>query len=94
MKIIMSTAALALSTVALVGSLSFGAYAAMPGAMKGVDATYKSGAAGKTCSGAAQLCKKNLPASAAACTSAGASCMQTGVFTNPQGRSFPGMAKK
>lgn len=93
MKVIIRTAALAFLTAALVGSFSSGAYAVMPGTMKGVDTTYGSYGA-KTCSGASQLCKKNFPKSAAACTSAGASCKQTGVFTNPQGKSFSGMIKQ
>ncbi len=79
----------------LAASLVFSlpARAGMPGAMKGVDMTYKSRPA-LTCSAAAQGCRRNFPASAAQCASAGATCKQTGTFTNPQGQSFTGLIRK
>jgi hypothetical protein len=48
----------------------------------------------KACSAYAQFCQGRFPASAAACVSAGARCKQTGVFTNPAGKSFSGLAKE
>jgi hypothetical protein len=99
-----SAAAAFVLTVLLVGGTAIDARA--DGAMKGIDPTYRGGATGvshggtgggggggSTCSVAIRRCKTNFPASAAACGSAGASCMQTGTFTNPQGKSFPGLAR-
>ena len=90
--------------VLLAGGTAFDARA--DGAMKGIDPTYRGGATGvshggtggaggggSTCSAAIRRCKTVFPASAAACGSAGASCMQTGTFTNPQGKSFSGLTK-
>jgi hypothetical protein len=104
MKSITAVAAFVFLTILLVGTAPFDGHA--DGAMKGVDPTYRGGAAGvshggtgggggggSTCSAAVQRCKKNLPASAAACASAGESCKQTGTFTNPQGKSFSGLTK-
>jgi hypothetical protein len=48
----------------------------------------------KACSAYVQICQGKFPASAAACVSAGARCKQTGVFTNPAGKSFSGLAKE
>jgi hypothetical protein len=105
MKSITAVAAFVFLTILLVGTAPFDGHA--DGAMKGIDPTYRGGATGVThggsgggggaskgrCSVAVQRCKKNLPASAAACASAGASCMQTGTFTSPKGQSFPGLTK-
>jgi hypothetical protein len=101
MKSITAVAAFVFLTILLVGTAPFDGHA--DGAMKGGDPTYRGGAAGvshggtggggSTCSAAVQRCKKNLPASAAACASAGESCKQTGTFTNPQGKSFSGLTK-
>jgi hypothetical protein len=46
-----------------------------------------------SCSSAVARCKKNFPESAAACASAGASCRESGTFTNPKGQSFSGLKK-
>jgi hypothetical protein len=64
--------------------------------MKGTNPTYApgNGAKGASCSQAVQNCKKNFPASAGSCASSGQTCKQTGVFTNPQGRSFSGLRKQ
>ena len=101
MKNIITAAAFVFLTILLVGGAPFDAYA--DGAMIGRDPTYSSGGAngvshggaagGGSCSWAIQNCKKNFPTSAAQCASAGASCKQTGTFTNPQGKSFSGLAK-
>jgi hypothetical protein len=101
MKSIITAAAFVFLTTLLVGTTSFDVRA--DGQMRGVDPTYRGGVNGvshgsiagngATCSAAVQRCKKNLPASAAACASAGASCKQTGTFTNPQGQSFSGLTK-
>jgi hypothetical protein len=53
-----------------------------------------SNAVPKACSAYAQICQGRFSASAAACVSAGARCKQTGVFTNPAGKSFSGLAKE
>jgi hypothetical protein len=100
MKSIITVSAFVFLTILLVGT-PFEVQA--DGAMRGVDPTYRGGVNGvshgsiagngATCSAAVQRCKKNLPASAAACASAGASCKQTGTFTNPQGQSFSGLTK-
>jgi hypothetical protein len=108
MKSITAVAAFVFLTILLVGTAPFDGHA-VEGAMKGTDPTYRGGATGVThggtgggggggaskgrCSVAVQRCKKNLPASAAACASAGASCMQTGTFTSPMGKSFSGLTK-
>jgi hypothetical protein len=79
------------------------------GEMIGRDPTYRRGAsrglshggandagvpgANASCSSAVARCKKNFPTSAAACTSAGESCRQSGTFTNPKGQSFSGLKK-
>jgi hypothetical protein len=103
MKSITAAAAFVFLTILLVGIAPFDGHA--DGAMKGIDPTHRGGAGGvshggtggggggSTCSAAVQRCKKNLPASAAACASAGESCKQTGTFTNPQGKSFSGLTK-
>ena len=102
MKNITTAAAFVFLTILLVGGIPFNAYA--DGAMKGIDPTHSAGGAngvshggtaggGGSCSGAIQNCKKNFPTSAAQCASAGASCKQNGTFTNPQGKSFPGLTK-
>jgi hypothetical protein len=90
-------------TILLAAAAPFSAHAVVQGAMKGTDPTYRggmngvskggTGGGGNTCSAAAQRCKKNFPQAAAACASAGASCKQTGTFTNPQGQSFSGLTK-
>jgi hypothetical protein len=82
--------------VSLAAAYSPAANAVVAGAMKGGDLTYGGGSQKgvMTCSAAAALCKRNFPASTADCASAGATCKQTGVFTNPQGRSFSGMIKR
>ena len=91
-----------LSLIILFAAAPFSAHAVVQGSMKGVDPTYRGGmngvtkggsGGGGTCSAAVQRCKKNFPQSAAACASAGASCKQTGTFTNPQGQSFSGLTK-
>jgi len=45
------------------------------------------------CSAYGARCKTNHPASAA-CSTAVGQCMQTGTFTNPEGRSWSGLAKQ
>jgi len=102
MKSIIAPAAFVFLTILLVGAAPFEGRA-VEGAMNGRDPTYRggvtgvshggTGGAGATCSAAAQRCKKNFPASAAACAGAGTSCKQTGTFTNPQGQSFSGLTK-
>jgi hypothetical protein len=101
MKSIITAAAFVFLTILLVGSASFDVRA-VEGAMKGIEPTYRGGntgvshgssVGGATCSAGIQRCKKYFPASAAACASAGASCMQTGTFTNPQGKSTSGLIK-
>jgi hypothetical protein len=104
MKSITAVAAFVFLTILLVGTAPFDGHA--DGAMKGIDPTYRRGAAGvshggtaggsgggSTCSASVQRCKKNFPASAAACASAGENCKQTGTFTSPQGKSFSGLTK-
>ena len=104
MKNIATTTIFVLLTMLLVGANSFAAYA--DGAMIGRDPTYSKGGVkgmshggsaggggGGSCSGAIQKCTKAFPTSAAQCASAGESCKQSGTFTNPKGRSFPGLAK-
>jgi hypothetical protein len=104
MKNITTGAAFVFLTILFVGGIPFDA-CAIEGAMNGRDPTYRGGVtgmshggsggghSGKTCSGAVQHCKKIAPASAAACVSAGESCKQSGTFTGPGGKSFPGLAK-
>jgi hypothetical protein len=52
------------------------------------------GGGGRTCSGATTRCKQMYPEGTAACDSAGAKCMQTGVFIGPRGKHFPGMKRQ
>lgn len=101
MKSITGVAAFVFLTILLVATAPFDGHA-VEGAMSGKDPTYRGGVTGvshggtgggATCSAAVQRCKKNLPASAAACASAGESCKQTGTFTSPQGKSFSGLTK-
>jgi hypothetical protein len=54
----------------------------------------RSGSVPRTCSTYAQACQGNFPNSVATCVSAGARCKQTGVFTNPVGKSWSGMTKE
>jgi hypothetical protein len=101
MKSISVVAAFVFLTILFVSTAPIDGHA--DGAMRGIDPTYRGGATGVshggtaggggTCSAAVQRCKKNFPASAATCASAGASCQQTGTFTNPQGQSFSGLTK-
>jgi hypothetical protein len=100
MKNITSVAAFVFLTILLVGTASIGGHA--DGNMIGRDSTYRGGSngvshggsnGGATCSAAVQRCKRNFPASAASCASAGSSCQQTGTFTNPKGQSFSGLIK-
>jgi hypothetical protein len=102
MKSIITAAAFVFLTTLLVGTASFDVRA--DGQMRGADPTYRGGVTGvshgsvagggaASCSAAVQRCKKNFSGSAAACASAGASCRQTGTFTNPQGQSFSGLTK-
>jgi hypothetical protein len=100
MKSIITAATFVFLTTLLVGTASSDVRA--DGQMIGRDSTYRGGntgvshgssVGGGTCSGAVQRCKKNFPTSAATCASAGASCQQTGTFTNPKGQSFPGLTK-
>ena len=103
MKKITTAAAFVFLTILFLGGIPFNAYA-IEGAMNGRDPTYRGGVTGvahgggggqggKTCSGAVQRCKKIAPTSAAACVSAGETCKQSGTFTGPGGKSFPGLAK-
>jgi hypothetical protein len=101
MKKITTAAAFVFLTILFLGGIQSNAYA-IEGGMNGRDPTYRGGVTGVahggsgqggTCSGAVQRCKKNVPASAAACVSAGESCKQSGTFTGPGGKSFPGLAK-
>ena len=102
MKGITALAGFVCMTVLFVATAPFDGHA-VEGAMSGKDPTYRggvtgvshggTGGGGATCSAAVQRCKKNLPASAAACASAGESCKQTGTFTSPQGKSFSGLTK-
>jgi hypothetical protein len=100
MKSITTVTAFVFLTILLVGTAPIDVHA--DGAMKGIDPTYRGGVTGvshgsiagggaASCSAAVQRCKKNF--SASACASAGASCRQTGTFTNPQGQSFSGLTK-
>ncbi len=52
------------------------------------------GGGGRTCSGATTRCKQMYPEGTAVCESAGARCMQTGIFIGPRGKHFPGMKKQ
>jgi hypothetical protein len=84
-----SSFSIALLILALFGNGD--AFAAMKGTMSGRDATYGSGGGGGSCSAAISRCSQHY--GAAKCSSAGAKCMQTGVFTSPAGKSYPGLQK-
>ena len=102
----MKAVSTAIITVLLIASTSVRSHA-IEGGMNGRDPTYRGGNTGVThggsgggtgkagpnasCSSSVAQCKRNFPASAAACVSAGESCKQTGTFTNPQGKSFSGL---
>jgi hypothetical protein len=81
---------IALLILALFGNAE--AFAAMKGTMSGKDATHGSGGEGEgSCSAAISRCNQHY--GAAKCSSAGAACMRTGVFTSPAGKSYPGLQK-